>query len=105
MPLLVSAAAHSVKMDVSVPPVILVATKNATAICEVHVNMVMVVDHYAIMLDKSIEHGKEHRKNKYRNRDCRPHGSCPYCHLGRQHKNKKYMAGCNEQIKDYKKNV
>lgn len=41
-------------------------------------------------LDKSIEHGKEHRK-QYRgakavDKTCRNHGSCPYCSAGRKHR-------------------
>ena len=41
-------------------------------------------------LDKSIEHGKEHRK-PYRgakavDKTCRNHGSCEHCAAGRRHK-------------------
>jgi hypothetical protein len=41
-------------------------------------------------MDKSIEHGKEHRK-KYRgakavDKTCRNHGGCPHCESGRLHK-------------------
>lgn len=44
-------------------------------------------------LDKSIEHGKEHRK-KYRGSkaidgSCRNHGSCPHCIAGRKYKHRK----------------
>ena len=39
---------------------------------------------------KGIKYGKEHRKPYYNSgrfdRTCRPHGSCPYCQRGRQHK-------------------
>ena len=50
------------------------------------------------MLDKAVKHGKEHRKTKYKVRGCRPHGSCHYCRLGREHKNKKHEADFKEQI-------
>jgi hypothetical protein len=43
-----------------------------------------------IMLDKAIEHRKEHRK-QYRgakavDKSCRNHGGCPHCEAGRKHK-------------------
>lgn len=43
------------------------------------------------MLDKSIEHGKEHRK-PYRgakacDRSCRNHGSCDWCRANRNYRN------------------
>ena len=45
------------------------------------------------MLDKGIEHGKEHRKPYYKtgkhDRTCRPGGSCPHCQKNRSHKNDK----------------
>jgi hypothetical protein len=41
-------------------------------------------------LDKSIEHGKEHRKPyhgaKAVDKTCRNHGSCEHCAAGRMHK-------------------
>lgn len=41
-------------------------------------------------LDKSIEHGKEHRKPyhgaKAVDKTCRNHGSCEHCAAGRRHK-------------------
>jgi hypothetical protein len=44
-------------------------------------------------LDKSIKHGKEHRRPYYGSgqfdHTCRPHGSCPYCAQGRNHKHKR----------------
>jgi hypothetical protein len=41
-------------------------------------------------LDKSIEHGKEYRK-QYRgakavDKACRNHGGCPHCSAGRKHR-------------------
>jgi hypothetical protein len=41
-------------------------------------------------LDKSIEHGKEYRK-QYRgakavDKTCRNHGGCPHCSAGRKHR-------------------
>lgn len=43
------------------------------------------------MLDKAIEHGKEHRK-PYRgakacDRSCRNHGSCDWCRANRNYRN------------------
>lgn len=39
------------------------------------------------MLDKAIEHGKEHRKPYYHSGrfdlTCRPHGGCPWCEEAR----------------------
>jgi hypothetical protein len=41
-------------------------------------------------LDKSIEHGKEHRKPYYRGKkfsvNCRNHGGCLWCEENRKHK-------------------
>jgi len=41
------------------------------------------------MMDKSILHGKEHRKPYYRSKafdtTCRNHGSCPHCKNNRLH--------------------
>ncbi len=43
-------------------------------------------------LEQGIAHGKELRKPYYRSgkhdKTCRPHGSCPYCREGREHKHK-----------------
>lgn len=50
-------------------------------------------------LDKSIEHGKEHRKNyrgtKAIDKSCRNHGSCPYCKGNRLHK---FKINIDEQL-------
>lgn len=45
------------------------------------------------MLDRAIEHGKEHRK-PYRgakacDRSCRNHGSCDWCRANRNYRNMK----------------
>ena len=44
-------------------------------------------------LEKSIEHGKEHRKPYYHagkyDKTCRPHGGCPWCKRNREHHWKK----------------
>ena len=55
-------------------------------------------------LDKAIQHGKEKRKPYYRSGKfdptCRPNGGCTYCENGRQHKHRKKMCNCEEQIKE-----
>jgi hypothetical protein len=47
------------------------------------------------MMDKAIEHGKEHRKPYYRyceriDKTCRPGGDCPVCYGNRMHKHKRH---------------
>jgi len=49
-------------------------------------------------IEKSIESGKEHRKEYYRSQrfdhTCRPNGSCSYCRSNRFHKNvKRSLSG------------
>lgn len=56
-------------------------------------------------LDKSIMHGKEHRK-PYRgaksiDRTCRNHGGCPWCQGNRMHKNDKRMLALKQKYLDY----
>ena len=55
-------------------------------------------------LDKSIQHGKEHRKPYYKSGKfdptCRPNGGCPYCRNNRNHKNKKKECSCKSQLDD-----
>ena len=55
-------------------------------------------------LDKAIEHKKEHRKKYYGakaiDKNCRPHGSCPWCKENRLHKNNKKLLDAEQQIKD-----
>lgn len=55
-------------------------------------------------LDKSIKHGKEHRK-QYRGAKacstrCRNHGSCDYCLRNRLHSSKKRLARINDLSKE-----
>jgi len=54
------------------------------------------------MLDKAIEHGKEHRKPYYHSgrfdRTCRPHGGCPWCLKNRMHSTWRRMEACDEQL-------
>ena len=56
-------------------------------------------------MDKSIEHGKEHRK-QYRgakavDKTCRNHGGCPHCEAGRLHKYLRQMpAQDKEAVQD-----
>lgn len=52
-------------------------------------------------LDKSIEHGKEHRK-PYRkaksvDRTCRNHGTCPWCEGNRKHNAKMKEEAAKQQ--------
>lgn len=55
-------------------------------------------------LDKSIAHGKEHRKpyrgSKSFDRTCRNHGSCAWCRDNRLHGNKVRMDRARRQIDD-----
>ena len=55
-------------------------------------------------LDKSIEHGKEHRKPYYKSqrfdKSCRPHGSCPWCAGNRMHNTKVKEMDAKEQEKE-----
>lgn len=51
-------------------------------------------------LDKSIDHGKEHRKpyrgSKAFDPSCRNHGGCPWCEENRKHK---FRDNCDEMQK------
>lgn len=54
-------------------------------------------------LDKSIDHGKEHRK-PYRgaksiDRTCRNHGSCGWCRENRRHKYYKKELSTKQELK------
>ncbi len=55
-------------------------------------------------LDKSIKHGKEHRKpfrgSARFDRSCRTGGDCPYCIGNRTHKNRKGIAKAEADIKE-----
>lgn len=54
-------------------------------------------------LDKSIEHGKEHRKPfrgvKAIDRTCRNHGSCGWCKNNRTHKYDKQKLSAEQGLK------
>jgi len=57
-------------------------------------------------LDKSIHHGKEHRK-QYRksaafDTSCRPHGGCPWCERNRKFNDMKKRTAADEQVRDYR---
>lgn len=56
-------------------------------------------------LDKSITHGKEHRRlyygSKAIDRTCRNHGSCPRCEGNRQYANRKRAEGAESRLREY----
>jgi len=57
------------------------------------------------MMNKAIEHGKEHRK-PYRGAKaidcaCRNHGSCSWCEENRKYKYIKKIIACNAKIKEW----
>lgn len=56
-------------------------------------------------LDKSIQHGKEHRKpyrgSKAIDRSCRNHGSCKWCLSNRTHGNDKRKISAEERMVEY----
>lgn len=58
------------------------------------------------MLDKAIEHGREHRKqytgSKAFDYTCRNHGSCGWCQDNRHHRNIKRKQAIEAAIKDFK---
>ena len=57
------------------------------------------------MLDKGIEHGKEHRRPYYRAqavaKSCRCHGGCPYCESNRKYKYVKREQSMDYELRDY----
>lgn len=57
------------------------------------------------MLDKAIEHGKEHRKpyrkSKLFDRSCRNHGSCPYCESNRTAKESAKKQAADAAIREH----
>ena len=58
-------------------------------------------------LNKSIQHGKSHRK-PYRgakaiDSTCRNHGSCEWCHGNRTHKNDKRELAAEKELREYVK--
>lgn len=56
-------------------------------------------------MDKSIKHGKEHRKpyrgSKAIDRTCRNHGGCDWCEENRKHKYNKKMQALNDKLKEW----
>ena len=56
-------------------------------------------------LDKSIQSGKEHRKQytgaKATDATCRNHGSCKRCLSNRTHKNKKRRNALEQQLNEH----
>lgn len=58
------------------------------------------------MLDKAIEHKKEHRKpfygSKAVDRTCRNHGSCPWCLNNRMHSRKKVEEKTKYLLTEFK---
>lgn len=57
------------------------------------------------MLDKAIEHGKEHRRpyhgDKAIDRTCRNHGTCDYCRDNRLFKNVKRKLAMDQREGEY----
>ena len=57
------------------------------------------------MLDKGIEHGKEHRKpykgSKAFDRTCRNHGSCDWCRENRMYQQLRAEEAAKEAIEDF----
>ena len=55
-------------------------------------------------LDKSIEHGKEHRKKYYGakavDRSCRNHGDCDWCRENRSYRVRKQLLDSEDQMDD-----
>ena len=59
-------------------------------------------------MDKSIEHGKEHRKPfhgaKAVDSTCRNHGGCPWCEGNRKHKYDKAEQAAKDKLKELEEN-
>ena len=57
------------------------------------------------MLNKAIEHKKEHRKPytgaKAIDKSCRNHGSCDYCLGNRMYKYRKKIENMNDMLREY----
>lgn len=55
-------------------------------------------------LNKAILHNKEHRKEYYGSKaidpSCRNGGTCLWCQMNRQYKNKKRQESLNEKIRE-----
>lgn len=61
-------------------------------------------------LDKSIEHGKEHRKQYFKyceqiDPSCRPHGGCEWCNNNRHYRSNKEEERCKYEENEYEKNT
>lgn len=58
-------------------------------------------------LDKSIQSGKEHRKQycggKAIAKSCRNHGGCEWCLSNRKYRYIKIIQSCNQKEGDYKR--
>lgn len=61
-----------------------------------------------MLMDKAIEHGKEHRKpwrgsarSKNFDKTCRNHGSCDYCKFNRLHTFMKNDAAAKSKLKEW----
>ena len=56
-------------------------------------------------LEKSIKHGKEHRKpyrgSKAFDKSCRNHGGCDFCKDGRLYSSNKRKEAADEKLKEY----
>lgn len=56
-------------------------------------------------LEKSIKHGKEHRKpyrgSKEFDKTCRNHGGCDFCKDGRLYSSNKRKESADEKLKEY----
>jgi hypothetical protein len=59
-------------------------------------------------LEKSVLHGKEHRKPYYRSErfdwSCRPHGRCGYCYDRRMHKHRRQKLAADQKFADFQEN-
>lgn len=57
------------------------------------------------MLDKAIEHNKEHRKPYYGtkayDRTCRNHGGCPCCKDNRLYRSNKLLEKSEQELEDF----
>ena len=56
-------------------------------------------------LDKSIEHGKDHREPYYGSKSfdpsCRNHGGCPWCEENRKYKYIKKIEAMNDREREW----
>lgn len=47
---------------------------------------------------------RKYRRAKAIDRSCRPHGSCPFCHLGRLYATRRKVYAAIERIREYYEN-